>query len=66
MEGNKKRGIKRQVMKEETEVGKKKGGTNAAAAATYDNRPFTNSRSWSLSMHRFRIGIIYTQVASAR
>jgi hypothetical protein len=66
MEVNKKRGIKRQEMKEEREVGRKKGGTNAAAAATYDNRPFTNSRSWSLWMHRFRNGIIDRQVASAR
>jgi hypothetical protein len=48
------------------EVGRKKGGTNAAAAATCDNRTFTNSRSWTLWMHRFRDGIIDRQVASAR
>jgi hypothetical protein len=66
MEGDKKRGIKRQEMKEEIDVGRKKGGTNAAAAATCDNRPFTNSRSWSLWIHRFRNGITDRQVASAR
>jgi hypothetical protein len=66
MEGKTKRGIKTEEMKEEREVGRKKGGTNAAAAATCDNRAFTNSRSWTLWMHRFKDGIIDRQVASAR
>jgi hypothetical protein len=66
MEGKTKRGIKTEEMKEEREVGRKEGGTNAAAAATCDNRAFTNSRGWTLWMHRFIDGIIDRQVASAR